>query len=79
MGENNVLSYLDIIAPEHVPVAPSRQRLAELGRLLEGRPLPVAVQLGAVTVIFGATQPIASPVEEYGQLLEHALRMLPAS
>jgi hypothetical protein len=78
MGGNDVLSYLDLIAAEHNPIAAARERLRDLGPLLEGRMLPVAVQLGDVTVIFGTTSHIASPIEEYGLLLERALGMLPA-
>jgi hypothetical protein len=78
MGGNDVLSYLDLIAPEEVLINAARERLRELAPLLEKRTLPAALQLGDVTVVFGAMLPSASPVEEYEILLERALHMLPA-
>lgn len=76
-GGNRVLSYLDLIAPETADVESRRFQLYDLAALIQERPLPVAVRLAELTVIFGATPRIASPGDEYRALLDRALRMLP--
>lgn len=82
-GGNDVLAYLDIVAPDVVwsqripPWATTSTEwwthsLAPLGEMMVGSPLPWVLEAGGVHVIFSAT-PTQAPSAEYDQLLEAAL------
>ncbi len=85
LGGNRVLAYLDIIAPDMVwseltpPWASTStewwtQRLAPLGEMMVGSPLPWVLEAGDVHVIFSAT-PTLALADEYDGLLGAALAL----
>ena len=84
-GGNNVLSYLDIIAPDAawcVPVSQStdsstewwHRRLEPLAELMKGKEFPWVIEAGEVLVIFNASPDLAT-ASEYEALLAAALAL----
>lgn len=71
---NRVRSYLDIIAPDHVPSAKIAREVIDAVTLLPSPPLPMRVQSGNMTFIFNAERSLAAAWQgELKTLLWHAL------
>ena len=77
VGGNDVLSYLDLIAPEGTDMTGWDRLLPALSTRLGEHPLPVAMKVDSLTVIFSANPEIEEPEEEYQRLVQMVLRLLP--
>ena len=74
-GDNTILSYLDLIAPEGAWSEAWKDPLEMLAEQLGERARPLVVRREQLTVIFGAIDELYT-ADEYRVLLTAALRML---
>jgi hypothetical protein len=75
-GGNAVISYLDIVVPDHVHVAQVQQWIAAIKQAIPASALARAYQLGPLWVRFGMSRMGIPPQTELGALAAHILLRL---
>jgi hypothetical protein len=75
-GDNAVISYLDIVVPDVVPMDQVQQWIAAIKHSIPASPMPETYYFGPLWVRFGMSRTVVPPQTELGALAAHILLRL---